>query len=281
MKYGIHLALWTADWSENMDEHVKLAADLGFAGVEISLLGMSDQKISNLRSLIQDNGLGVTCTSGLSKEHDLASGDSEIHSKSIDYLHWAIETTAGLGSNLLTGVLYAPWGYFVPEKKAERVVRAAEGLASLHQSLVDHHVVLGLEAINRFETDLVNTAAEAASLAHLTGSSNIGVLLDAFHMNMEEKDIRAALNVVGSMLVHFHCVENDRGVPGSGHTPWSSIFDGLRDINYTGWLTMEMFTKANVPVSRDLNIWRDIETNPTDAARSGLAFLKENTSDFG
>ncbi|MBO68638.1 MAG: hypothetical protein CL398_10040 [Acidiferrobacteraceae bacterium] len=281
MKYGVHLALWTDDWSNDMDEHIKLAAHLGFDGIEISLLGMTDHKIKNLRTLIQDQELEVTCTTGLSKEHDLASADSNIRSKSIEYLHWAVETTAGLGSNLLSGVLYSPWGYFAPGQKAERIVRAAEGLSSLHQSLVNHEVVLGLEAINRFETDLINTAAEATNLAHMTGSENIGVLLDAFHMNMEEKDIPTALKTVGSMLVHFHCVENDRGIPGSGHTPWNSIFDGLRSINYNGWLTMEMFIKANVPVSEDLNIWRDIEPNPTDAARRGLAFLRENTSDFG
>ena len=97
---------------------------------------------------------------------------------------------------------------------------------------------------------------------------------------MEEKNIRDALVKTGRDLVHFHCVENDRGVPGSGHTPWGEIFGGLRDIEYDRWLTMEMFVKANVDVSPDLNIWRNIELDPTEAARQGLAFLKENTTDF-
>ena len=81
-----------------------------------------------------------------------------------------------------------------------------------------------------------------------------------------------------NQLVHFHCVENDRGIPGSGHTPWNEIFSGLADIGYDDWLTMEMFIKSEVEVSPDLNIWRNIENDATDAAKRGLAFLKEKSA---
>lgn len=280
MKYGVHLALWMAQWQEDIDAHIRTAAGLGFDGVEISLLGMSDRRIRHLNQVIRDNGLEVTCTTGLAISDDLASDDEATRSRGIGYLRWAIQTTAELGSKLLTGVLYAPWGHFVPGQKADRLKRSGGSLAAVSELLVDTDITLGLEAINRFETDLLNTADEACELARLTGSTRIGVLLDAFHMNMEEKNIRDALVKTGDHLVHFHCVENDRGVPGSGHTPWDEIFEGLRDIGYNRWLTMEMFVKANVEVSPDLNIWRNIESDPTEAARRGLQFLKENTADF-
>ena len=281
MKYGVHLALWMSRWPEDIDGHIQTAAELGFDGVEISLLGMSDEKIRHLKRLIRDHDLEVTCTTGLSISDDIASDDEVTRNRGIDYLRWAVQTTAGLGSKLLTGVLYAPWGHFVPGQKSERFNRSGESLAAVSDLLEESDVTLGLEAINRFETDLLNTATEACELARQTDSPRIGVLLDSFHMNIEEKDIRAALGETGKFLVHFHCVENDRGVPGSGHTPWNEIFGGLRDISYNRWLTMEMFVKADVDVSRDLNIWRNIESDPTEAARQGLRFLKENTTDFG
>ena len=278
MKYGVHLALWMSRWPEDIDNHIRTAAELGFDGVEISLLGMSDEKILHLNQVIHSHNLEVTCTTGLSVSDDLASDDEATRLRGIDYLRWAVQTTAGLGSELLTGVLYAPWGHFVPGQKKERLRRSGESLSTLTDLLIDTNVTLGLEAINRFETDLLNTADEACELARSLDSPRIGVLLDAFHMNMEEKNIRNALVETGSDLVHFHCVENDRGVPGSGHTPWGEIFKGLQDIEYGRWLTMEMFVKANVDVSPDLNIWRNIELDPTEAARQGLAFLKENTT---
>lgn len=280
MKYGIHLALWMSRWPENIDQHIQTAAEIGFDGVEISLLGMDSEKIRHLRQLTASLGLEVTCTTGLSESDDLASDDLVIRKNGLDYLKWAIETTAGLGSKLLSGVLYAPWGHFVPGQKSERLNQSAESLRSVENYLIDNDVTLGLEAINRFETDLLNTASEACRLADIIDSPKVGVLLDAFHMNMEEKDLCKALIKTGSRLVHFHCVENDRGVPGSGHTPWNDIFDGLKTIDYDKWLTMEMFVKADAEVSPDLNIWRNIESDPTEAARRGLQFLKESTAEF-
>ncbi len=280
MKYGVHVALWMSRWPEDITPHIRTVAELGFDGIEISLLGMSDEKVKSLHDLIRELGLEVTCTTGLAKDDDIASDDPAVRERGLRYMEWAIDTAARLGAQLLTGVVYAPWGQFWPGEKAARAERSAASLGGLARRLDETGVTLGLEAINRFETDLVNTAAEAAALAQGTGSPRIGVLLDTFHMNMEEKDIGAAIRATGDCLVHFHCVENDRGVPGSGHTPWPDIFTALRDIRYDRWLTLEMFVKPGVDVSPDLNIWRPIETDPTDAARRALQFLRDNTREF-
>ena len=277
MQFGVHVALWMARWPEDIMPHIREVKDLGFDGVEMSLLGMSDEKIESLANLTRDLGLAVTCTTGLGAEHDITSANQEIRKAGVDYLRWGAGVAAKLGSKLLTGVIYGPWGCFDPDRKTERLAQSAESLKELTPDLEDLDMTLGIEAINRFETDLVNTAAEACALAQATESRRIGVLLDAFHMNMEEKDIGDAIRRSKDHLVHFHCVENDRGVPGSGHTPWPGIFSALDDIGYDRWLVMEMFIKANVEVSPDLNIWRPIEVDPTEAARQGLRFLKEQT----
>ncbi|WP_299828776.1 sugar phosphate isomerase/epimerase [uncultured Roseobacter sp.] len=274
MKYGIHAGLWQARWTDEITPILKTVADLGFDGVEVSLLGMSDEKATALGKAVRDHGLEVTCSDGLAPDKDITSDDADVRAAGVTYLKWAIETTARIGSRGLAGVVFAPWGQFDPLNKPARAARSAEALGSLHETLVAQDVTLGIEMLNRFETDLVNTAAEAVSIANASGSDRVGVLLDTFHLNIEEKDIRAAIASAKGKLVHFHVSDNDRGVPGSGHVPWDQVKAGLDAAGYDGWVVAEMFVIAGNPASADLNIWRPIEPDATDAARRALAFME-------
>ena len=275
MKFGIHSGLWLARWTDDLTPALRHAADLGFDGVEVSLLGMTDEKAASLGKAIRDHGLEVTCSDGLAPDKDITSPDPELRAAGVAYLEWAIETAAKLGSTGLAGVLFAPWGKFDPANRAARLERSAEALGSLDGVLERNGVTLGLEALNRFETDLLNTAGDAVSLARATGSPRIGALLDTFHLNIEEKDIGTAIAGAGDALVHFHVSDNDRGVPGSGHVPWDAVREGLDHAGYDGWIVAEMFVISGNPASADLNIWRDIEPDATIAARQAIAFMRE------
>ena len=103
----------------------------------------------------------------------------------------------------------------------------------------------------------------------------MGVLLDTFHANIEEKDIGKAYRTVGRHLKHVHSCENDRGIPGSGHVEWKSVFEALRDIKYDGWLTIESFGFALPQLSAAAAIWRDIERTPESIAFEGIKFLRK------
>lgn len=274
MKYGIHAGLWQARWTDQITPILRTVAELGFDGVEVSLLGMTDEKAAALGRAVRDHGLQVTCSDGLARDKDITSDDPATRAAGVAYLTWAIETAARIGAQGLAGVVFAPWGVFDPLNKPVRADRSAEALGRLDAMLATHGVTLGIEALNRFETDLVNTASEATAIARASGSDRVGVLLDTFHLNIEEKDIRAAIAGAADRLVHFHVSENDRGVPGSGHVPWDQVRQGLADADYNGWIVAEMFVVAGNPASADLNIWRDVEPDATDAARRALAFLK-------
>ncbi|WP_298969434.1 sugar phosphate isomerase/epimerase [uncultured Roseobacter sp.] len=278
MKYGVHAGLWQARWTDEIAPILKTVADLGFDGIEVSLLGMSDEKATALGKALRDHGLQVTCSDGLAPDKDITSDDAYVRAAGVTYLKWAVETTARIGSRGLAGVVFAPWGQFDPLNKPVRAARSAEALGSLHETLAAHDVTLGIEMLNRFETDLVNTADEAVNIAKASGSDRVCVLLDTFHLNIEEKDIRAAIASAKGKLAHFHVSDNDRGVPGSGHIPWDQVKAGLEDAGYYGWIVAEMFVVAGNPASADLNIWRHIEPDATDAARRALAFMK---STFG
>ena len=274
MKYSVHAGLWMAQWTDEITPILKTVADLGYDGVEVSLLGMSDEKAAALGKSVREFGLEVTCSDGLSKEKDITSEDPAIREAGIEYLKWAICTTSLIGSRGLAGVLYAPWGVYDPQNKEQRAERSAAAFAAVEVELEAHDVTLGLEAINRFETDLVNTSAEAVAMAKASGSKRVGVLLDTFHLNIEEKDISAAITSAADSLVHFHVSDNDRGVPGSGHVPWDSVKSALQKIQYDSWIVAEMFVIAGNPASKDLNIWRNIEPEATKAAEQALSFMR-------
>jgi len=268
MKYSVHAGLWMAQWTDEITSILKTVADLG------SLLGMSDEKAAALGKSVREFGLEVTCSDGLSAQKDITSEDPAIREAGIEYLKWAIRTTALIGSRGLAGVLYAPWGVYDPENKAVRAERSAAAFAAVEQELEASDVTLGLEAINRFETDLVNTSAEAVAMAKASGSKRVGVLLDTFHLNIEEKDISGAITSAADKLVHFHVSDNDRGVPGSGHIPWNIVKNALNEIGYDGWIVAEMFVIAGNPASKDLNIWGNIEPEATKAAEQALSFMR-------
>lgn len=274
MKFGIHAGLWQRAWTDDPAPILREARDIGFDGVEISLLGVGRSEAPALAALATDLGIELTCSTGLGANDDPGSADPARRESALATLTEAVRTAAALGARNLSGVVASPWGYFEPARKAERAELAAATLARLDPVLRDEGVTLGIEALNRFESDLTNTAAETAAIAVATGSRNIGVLLDTFHMNMEEKSPPAAILAARDSLVHFHISDNDRGVPGSGHYDFAATAAALAQAGYDGWVTAEMFVLAGNPNSADVNIWRNIEADPSVAAQAALDFMR-------
>ena len=275
MKFGIHAGLWMKTWADDPAPIFKIAADIGFDGVEVSLLGIGMDRAELIGKQAADCGLELTCSTGLGPDADPTSPIADVRANAVAVLSEAIEITKALGAHGLAGVVAAPWGVFDPENKVARAERAAKTLSMLNKNLNDADVTLGIEALNRFESDLTSTAAETCAIAREAGSDRIGVLLDSFHMNIEEKDPSTALRAAGDVLVHYHISDNDRGVPGSGHYDFPADAKALREVGYDGWVFAEMFVMAGNPASADLNIWRDIEPDPTQAAIQTYRYMKE------
>lgn len=277
MKHGVHAALWMKTWQDDVRPYLRTAAELGFDAVELSLLDTDPDALRRIRDTATELGLTLTCTTGLGPDADVTSSDTEVRLAGDRALERLIRTTAELGASLLSGVIYAAWGELRADRREERWDLAASALARAAAIGREHGVVLGVEAINRYETDLVNTAARATALVEAVGEPNVGVLLDAYHMNIEEKDPAAAIRACGDRLVHMHVAGNDRGVPRPGLMDWDGLFSALRTIGYDGNVVLEMFVQADEEVSPDLNVWRDIEPDATEAAERGLTFLKGAT----
>ena len=134
-------------------------------------------------------------------------------------------------------------------------------------------MLLGIEPLNRFETDIANSTGHALALAEMTDVSSVGVMLDTFHMNMEDKDIAAAIRRAGSRMVHFQANENDRGFVGSGHIDWGAVAKAIRDIGYAGPITLEPFRRDDERPGVPLAQWRAPQKDEDASLAASIAYL--------
>jgi D-psicose/D-tagatose/L-ribulose 3-epimerase len=158
------------------------------------------------------------------------------------------------------------------QKQMNRVIRNLKELCAYANS---KQIALALEPLNRFETDLINTTNQGLALIDAVGFDNLGLLLDTFHMNIEEKNIEKALLQAGRKLFNFHACANDRGTPGEDHFDWDSISNSLKIISYKGPVVIESFTTDIKEIAKAVSLWRPLAKSQDELARNGITFLKK------
>ncbi|WP_449436280.1 sugar phosphate isomerase/epimerase family protein [Pedobacter steynii] len=140
----------------------------------------------------------------------------------------------------------------------------------------DYGVIVGMEPLNRFETDMVNTADQAISLINEISSPNIKIQLDTFHCNIEEKNIPNTIRKLGKdLLCHVQANESDRGTPGTGNLDWIGIKEALTEIGYQKAIVIETFGEVSEEIARAASIWRPLANSSDELAIDGLAFYKK------
>lgn len=262
-KLGIFMNFWEKNWDADHKKYIQKAAKLGFDVLEFQaqpLLDMSDDYLRELKKLADDQNIELTYSLGLDKAYDIASDDLTIREKGIEYLTSIMKKVAVMDGKLISGVSYAGWG--VPENPDIDKKRLTENSISSMRKLTKIAEVLDIlyavEAVNRFEGVVLNTAEEALRYVNAVDSKNIGILLDTYHMNIEEFSIGDAIRTAGKQLVGLHVGENNRSVPGRGHLNWDEIFSALKDIDYKGRIVAEPFVVKGGEVGRDIYVWRDL-----------------------
>jgi D-psicose/D-tagatose/L-ribulose 3-epimerase len=273
---GVNAWVWV---SPPTDETIAALAPrvkaMGFDLLELGLENPGDWDPARMAEVFAANGLGATVCAAMGPGRDLT--DPTTVSSTQDYIRACIGAVATLGGNVVAGPLYTPVGKTWQMDAAERAAtldRLVEGLKPLVAYAGERGVALGIEPLNRFETSLLNTAEQTMEMIDRLDSPAAGVLLDTFHMNIEEKDQAAAIRLVGDKLVHFHACGSDRGAPGADHIAWDAIAPALRDTGYTGPLVIESFTPDNQTIARAAAIWRPLAESQDALAEEGLAFLR-------
>jgi D-psicose/D-tagatose/L-ribulose 3-epimerase len=182
-----------------------------------------------------------------------------------------------LGANMLVGPLYSSVGraeQVTAAENKEQWLTVTNHIRALAAKAETAGLKLALEPLNRFETDFVNTAAQAIALVKAIGSPAVGIHLDTFHMNIEEKSLPEAIRLCGPLLWHFHACGSDRGTPGNDHMDWKGIAEALHSVQYQKDIVIESFTTDVKTIAKAAAIWRDIEKSRDEIARAGLTFLK-------
>tara|TARA_X000000368_G_scaffold340401_1_gene278637 strand:- start:1483 stop:2328 length:846 start_codon:yes stop_codon:yes gene_type:complete len=278
MILGVHSATFVKNWHEDITPYIHKCKKAGYKSVEVSLLGQTPSSAKEIAKLANDLNISLTCTTGLSKDEDISSSDLLVQQNGVEALKRAIDMTSIMQANLLTGVVHAAWGISnsMGKDKEAKFTNSAQSIKKISSLLIEKDIKLGIEPLNRYESDFINTVDEGIRLCNLINHPNVGLLLDAYHMNIEEKDMCKSIEKARDKLFHFQVAENDRGVPGTGSLNWSEIFNTLKKINYKGHVSLEMFIQANVDTSKDLFTWRNIEEDAYDAILRSFNFLREH-----
>jgi D-psicose/D-tagatose/L-ribulose 3-epimerase len=224
-----------------------------------------------------DAGLSVLVCGAFGPDRDISHEEAGRRQGGLDYLRRCIDLAVAVGSPLVSGPMYAPTGQARLLDQPARTAqwgRAVGSLARIADVARDANVRLAIEPLNRFETDLVNTVEQGLRLCTDVGAGNVGLLLDTFHLNIEEKSLPAAIIAAGPRLFHVQVSENDRGTPGSGHIPWPEVVGALREIDYRGSVVVESFLPTVREIARAVSLWRPVAESMDALAADAAAFLR-------
>ncbi|MBV8914613.1 MAG: sugar phosphate isomerase/epimerase [Acetobacteraceae bacterium] len=212
----------------------------------------------------REAGVALILAARVNLERDLASDQEASRRAGVAYLRTCVDVAVACGADLVGGPLYGAPLVFAgraprpldPAQRAERVAHVVAGLQDAAPYAERKGVRLAIEPLNRFETDFCNTARQACELADRVGSRSVGVMLDTFHMNMEENDLPEAIRQAAPHLIHFQANENHRGFLGTGHIDWPPICRALYRIGYRGAITLEPFRRTDHALSVPLAQWK-------------------------
>jgi D-psicose/D-tagatose/L-ribulose 3-epimerase len=247
--------------------HLPLFGKVRKVGLDfIELLVPEDEELdlAQAKAAAADQDIAITLAARINLSRDLASADSSAHEAGIRYLESCCDVAASLGAGIVGGPLFgaplvfagrvpAPVSEDEREARIERVVRGLRRAARRAEAC---GVVLAVEPLNRFETDFCNTTDNGVELVERVDHPAVGLMLDTFHMNMEDDSIAHGIEQAGSRMVHFQANENHRGFLGSGHVPWSDVARALVAIDYRGPITLEPFRRHERRLGVPLAQWR-------------------------
>ncbi len=282
MKYGIYYAYWEQEWKADYIRYIEKAAKLGFDILEIActpLPGYSRQQLDDLRRCAADCGITLTAGHGPSARQNLASADPAVAAEARRFFTDLLRRLEILGIRTIGGGIYSYWpvDYSKPVDKPGDWARSVAAVREVARVAEDCGVDYCLEVLNRFEGYLLNTAEEGVRFVREVDSPAVKVMLDTFHMNIEEDSFGDAIRSTRGLLGHFHTGECNRRVPGKGRIPWREIASALHDIGYDGAVVMEPFVRMGGTVGSDIKVWRDIGRGADEAkldadAKAALEF---------
>ncbi|REA55438.1 sugar phosphate isomerase/epimerase [Dyadobacter luteus] len=280
-KIGFNVLAWTAAVSDDLFPVIDRLKTIGYDGVEFYLGAPDLSAYQRMGKYTSDAGLETTAVMTLGADENPISDSSEVRAKALDKIKWGVDRAHALNAKVICGPFHSAHTVFVNRPAEEReYALAGEVLNAAAEYAKEANIVFALEALNRFECYLCNTAEQLTKLVKAADHPNVRAMFDTHHANIEEKSYGTALETLSPVLAHVHISENDRGTPGDGQVLWDSAFSGLAKINYQGWLTIEAFSRNDPDFANAIGVWREF-SDPWDIAEKGYNFIREMSLKHG
>ena len=257
---------------------------LGYDFVELLVPEPGELDIQETATALKDAGLGVVLAARVNLERNLSSSEEKFRTAGVDYLRYTVDCAAGLGATIVGGPLTGnplvfagrPPAPVAEDERLARLERCVTGLKRAGEHAAGTGVALAVEPLNRFESDVLCTTIQAMELLDAVDHDSIVMMLDTFHMHMEEASIPEAIRLAGKRLVHFQANENHRGFPGTGATDWVAVFRALHEIGYDGPVSLEPFRRNDDRFGVPFAQWRAPHEDESERLSASAAFIKSH-----
>jgi D-psicose/D-tagatose/L-ribulose 3-epimerase len=281
-RFGVHAMIWISGWGyADAERAITAAAKIGYDYVEIPFFEPEGIDVAHTRSLLRSSGIKAGVTLVLPEQADISSTDRATVERGAAILRKALHASVGLDGDYLGGVIATALKKYERGATSKGLANSISVIRELAREAKKSNVTIGLEAVNRYESNLLNTASQALKYCDEVGEANVKVHLDTFHMNIEEADGAAAIRLCGDRLIYFHVNENHRGYLGSGSIIYPPMFRALCDVGFDGTIAFEAFSTAVTSEQHAgaASIWRDLWSDSDDIAAHALRFMRERFSD--
>jgi D-psicose/D-tagatose/L-ribulose 3-epimerase len=265
MKFGVNTWIWTAPLTvEELEVLAPKIAKMGFDHIEIPIDDPKTLDFKKCEEIVKKAGISsISCCGAMGPDRDLIDPDPKVRSNGQAYLKDCIDGLALMGGTNLVGPFYSAVGRTWQQSADERE-HDMKILVGILKDLADYAgkkgILLGLEPLNRFETSFITTAEQAIELVDRVNHPALKIMLDTFHMNIEENSMGDAIRSVGSRLLQVHSNE---------------VAQALKDIKFDGVLVIESFTSKVKSIARAAAIWRPLAVSQDALAADGVVFLKK------
>ncbi|MFI5341365.1 MAG: sugar phosphate isomerase/epimerase family protein [Candidatus Methylomirabilales bacterium] len=278
MRIGAHAQIWVAPFTGDTLDLVGRVRDLGFDAIDINVGELPPPfPAADLRCRLIEAHLQGSLGAFLNAQRDITSEDAGARRAGVEFLRGVARLCGEVGAKTFIGPMHSEIRRQRPDPpsvREERWKRCVEGLAAVAREAEQVGINVAVEILNRYESDFLTTTADGLRLCHAVGNPRLGLLLDTFHMNIEEQRIGDAFRSAAGYVHHVHTCENDRGAPGSGHLDWVEVRDALRDIGYDGVCTIESYNPDLPALAQRTSFWRPVASSQDELARKGLVFLR-------
>jgi D-psicose/D-tagatose/L-ribulose 3-epimerase len=277
-KLAVNTFVWcsplTPEWLEKL---VPKIAGWGYEAIELPLESIGDWDSPETGQLLSDYGLEPVLCAVMPTGRNLIDCSDEERDLTQKYLVACVDAALTVGASRVVGPMYSAVGRtwrMEAEERQRGMAELREALRPVADYAGERGIMLGVEPLNRYETSVLNTTHQALDLIDGLPRESVGLNLDVYHMNIEEKDSPAALRAAGDRLIHLQVCANDRGTPGEDSLDWTGMGSALADIGYKGILGIESFTADNKTIATAASIWRPLARTQDALAEDGIAFLQ-------